>query len=323
MALPPSTANWHWKNKNVTKWGKDWFEKELLAISVKGEKEGEELHVSDVKEVDGDIELGQRKSKLITIYDCKITVAFEGTTSDGSAVQGTIHIPEVSHEVTVDKTSDYSYYWSPSTSSPTVDSLISQMRKLFPPILEEIFARFPVAMIDTHGKDLTVSADPSRAGTPTPGTPAPGSTPAAASSGSTPASISSTTAKVEKKPEKVNISTIEVEATLVAAADDLFSLLTDEKRIPLWSRAPAQSAAKPDTEYSLFGGGVKGKYISLESPKKVVQTWALSSPSWPAGHAAMLTTTFDQSSESTKVTWVLQGVPKGQEDEIKTNLEGY
>ena len=63
MALPPSTANWHWKNKNVTKWGRDWFEKELLAIRVKGEKEGEELFISDVREVDGDIELGQRKSK--------------------------------------------------------------------------------------------------------------------------------------------------------------------------------------------------------------------------------------------------------------------
>lgn len=44
-----------------------------------------------------------------------------------------------------------------------------------------------------------------------------------------------------------------------------------------------QSAAKPDTEYSLFGGGVKGKYVSLTPGKEVVQTWALSSPSWPTG----------------------------------------
>ncbi|KAG7093026.1 hypothetical protein E1B28_009322 [Marasmius oreades] len=320
MALPPSTANWHWKNKNVTKWGKDWFEQELLAVRVKGEKEGEELFISDVKEVDGDIELGQRKSKLITIYDCKISLAFEGTASDGTSVQGTIQIPEVSHEITVDKTSDYSYYWSPSASSPTVDALIAQMRKSFPPILEEIFARFPAAMIDTHGKDLTVSADPSRAGTPAPGA----SSSSASGTAAAPTTASATTsAKVEKKAGKVNTSTVEVEATLVATADDLFSLLTDEKRIPMWTRAPAQSAAKADTDYSLFGGGVKGKYISLEPPKKVVQTWSLSSPTWPEGHAATLTTTLDQSSESTKVTWVLQGIPKGQEDEIKNNLEGY
>lgn len=44
-----------------------------------------------------------------------------------------------------------------------------------------------------------------------------------------------------------------------------------------------QSAAKPDTEYALFGGGVKGKYVSLTPGKEIVQTWALSSPSWPSG----------------------------------------
>ncbi|KAK1231741.1 Co-chaperone [Marasmius sp. AFHP31] len=320
MALPSSTANWHWKNKNVTKWGKDWFEKELLAIRVKGEKEGEELFIADVREVDGDIELGQRKSKLITIYDCKVTVAFEGTASDGTVVKGTIHIPEVSHEVTVDKTSDYSYYWAPTVLSPAGDELIVQMRKVVPPLLEEIFARFPAAMIDTHGKDLTVSADPSRAGTPAPAS----ATLNASANSSTGAAASSTSVKpVAKKAEKVNTSTIEVEANLAASGDDLFGLLTDEKRIPMWTRAPAQSAAQPDTEYSFFGGGVRGKYVSLTPSKEIVQTWSLKSPTWPEGHFATLTTTLDQSSDYTKVTWRLEGIPKGQEDEIKRNLEGY
>ena len=35
-----------------------------------------------------------------------------------------------------------------------------------------------------------------------------------------------------------------------------------------------QSAAQPDTEYTLFGGGVKGKYVSLSPGKEIVQTWA-------------------------------------------------
>ncbi len=105
-----------------------------------------------------------------------------------------------------------------------------------------------------------------------------------------------------------------------------------------------QSAAKPDTEYSLFGGGVKGKYVSLTPGKEIVQTWALSNPSWPSGayelilnlilraanlhvlyegHFATLTTTFEQSSDSTKVIWKLDGVPLGQEDELTRNIQGY
>lgn len=41
------------------------------------------------------------------------------------------------------------------------------------------------------------------------------------------------------------------------------------------------------------------------------------------GHSGTLTTTLAQSSDSTKVTFSLEGVPKGLEDEINRNLEGY
>ena len=60
--LPPSTANWHWKNKTVTPWAKQWFERELTAVRVNGEG-SEEVGIERVVEVDGDVELGQRKSK--------------------------------------------------------------------------------------------------------------------------------------------------------------------------------------------------------------------------------------------------------------------
>lgn len=65
MSMPSSTANWHWKNKNVTRWAKEWFERELTTIKIEGEAEGESVSISEVKEVDGDVELGQRKSKSV------------------------------------------------------------------------------------------------------------------------------------------------------------------------------------------------------------------------------------------------------------------
>jgi activator of HSP90 ATPase len=67
MALPPTTANWHWKNKNVTRWGKEWFERELTTLTINGDTEGEVVSISSVTDVDGDIELGQRKSKYVLI----------------------------------------------------------------------------------------------------------------------------------------------------------------------------------------------------------------------------------------------------------------
>ncbi|OBZ69321.1 hypothetical protein A0H81_10948 [Grifola frondosa] len=316
-SMPASTANWHWKNKTVTPWAKTWFERELTSIAVKGD-DTEEVSVTHVTEVDGDVELGQRKSKLITIYDCKVVLEWKGIASDGTEVSGKLTIPEVSHEVTLDGLSDYVYEWSLTTArSPAVDAVFALAKARLPAALEEKFAAFPAAIVDTHGRDLTVSAEVSRTGTPAPPSGSGASTPALAKPAAT------TKKAEERKAEKVNTTTVTVEANFMAAADDLFGLLTEEKRIPAWTRAPAKSAAQAGTEYSLFGGGVKGKFISLSPPKEFVQTWALSSPTWPTGHEATLTTTLEQSSDSTKITWSLQGVPLGLEDEINTNLQGY
>lgn len=63
--MAPSTANWHWKNKTVTPWAKSWFERELATLSVKGEG-SEEVGIAEIIEFDGDVELGQRKSKCVT-----------------------------------------------------------------------------------------------------------------------------------------------------------------------------------------------------------------------------------------------------------------
>ena len=69
MSLPQpmshTIANWHWKNKDIGPWARQWFQRELTAIKIIGDGE-ESVQVTDVTEVDGDVELGQRKSKYVT-----------------------------------------------------------------------------------------------------------------------------------------------------------------------------------------------------------------------------------------------------------------
>ena len=98
-------------------------------------------------------------------------------------------------------------------------------------MLEEKFAQFPTAIIETHGKDLQVGVTPetSRTGTPTP---------AASSASSTAKSAAVKAIKQEKKV--LNTENVTVEATFVAPADELFQMLTEESKIPMWTRAVAQ-----------------------------------------------------------------------------------
>ena len=63
--MAASTANWHWKNKTVTPWAKQWFDRELTSVRVSGQGT-EEVLIERVVEVDGDVELGQRKSKCVS-----------------------------------------------------------------------------------------------------------------------------------------------------------------------------------------------------------------------------------------------------------------
>jgi len=45
--------------------------------------------------------------RLITIFDCKVVMKWEGTASDGTEVKGTLTIPEVSHEIICDRLSEF------------------------------------------------------------------------------------------------------------------------------------------------------------------------------------------------------------------------
>ncbi|CAE6409240.1 unnamed protein product [Rhizoctonia solani] len=311
-SMSTSTANWHWKNKNVTPWAKTWFEQELVTIS--HSEGGSEVKITGVNEVDGDCELGQRKSKLITIYDCKVILSWSGEDKDGSKAEGKLTIPEVSHEQS-DGLSDYVYDWSLKTSSsPEVNALYALAKSKLPSLLSERFTAFRTAMLDAHGKDLQVAGTPGASGATTPSISAPANT---SSSFSKPVSAKEVSKGI------TNSAVVTADGTFMASAAELFELLTDEKRIPAWTRNQAQSDASVGGSYSLFGGGVTGKYIELQKPTKIVSTWKLNSPSWPSDHDGKLTITLDQQTDSTKVEFKLSGVPLGQEDETRKNLEGY
>jgi len=54
--------------------------------------------VTKVTECDGDIDVSQRKNKVITLFDVKLVLGFEGEVGDVKDVSGTITIPEVAHD---------------------------------------------------------------------------------------------------------------------------------------------------------------------------------------------------------------------------------
>lgn len=105
--------NWHWVNKDVSAWTKDYLSQDLVGL--KAEHEGVNVAISKVLSMDGDVDVSQRKGKVITIFDVRLQLEWTGKVPtkekgegeemvDGNKdVSGTITIPEVAHDTEEDE----------------------------------------------------------------------------------------------------------------------------------------------------------------------------------------------------------------------------
>lgn len=93
--------NWHWVNKDVSAWARQWFEENLTKVEA---EDGEtKARISKIVSSDGDVDVSQRKGKVITIFDVKLVLEYAGSTTDASEVTGTITVPEVAHDTEEDE----------------------------------------------------------------------------------------------------------------------------------------------------------------------------------------------------------------------------
>lgn len=68
--------NWHWVNKDAVPWARDYLEEILTGISA---EEGDvTAKVDKVISMDGDVDVNQRKGKVITLFDVKVQLEYSG-----------------------------------------------------------------------------------------------------------------------------------------------------------------------------------------------------------------------------------------------------
>lgn len=68
--------NWHWVNKDVSEWAREYLEEHLTVISA--EKNDVSAKVTKVHSMLGDVDVSQRKGKVITLFDIKLELEYEG-----------------------------------------------------------------------------------------------------------------------------------------------------------------------------------------------------------------------------------------------------
>jgi activator of HSP90 ATPase len=86
--------NWHWVEKNCFPWAKDYFTKKLESIHFEDNDCSICCSLVDLK---GDVDLNQRKGKLLTLFDLEMEIGFEVKKNNSTNVQKMI-IPELAHD---------------------------------------------------------------------------------------------------------------------------------------------------------------------------------------------------------------------------------
>ncbi|RAK97614.1 AHA1 family protein [Aspergillus ibericus CBS 121593] len=304
--------NWHWVNKDASGWAKAYLKEHLCVLSA--EENGVSAKISSLLTMDGDVDVSQRKGKVITLFDVKVQLEYEGKTKDDESVSGTITIPEVAHDTEEDEYVFDIENHSDSGSKQPVKDLVRS--KLVPQLRQELVKLAP-ALITEHGKDIQHAPGVN----PSSGFTAPKYHPQTKKdSPATQTTATTTTDKVA-----VNTTTVTGSDEFRTTAEELYNTFTDPQRIAAFTRgAPRQfDGAHVGGKFAIFDGNVNGEYVKLEAPTLIVQKWRLAQ--WPAGHFSTLEIKFDQNDvdgvTQMRVTWT--GVPIGQEDVTRQNWDVY
>ena len=68
--------NWHWVNKDASEWARDYLGETLTKVSA---EDGEvSARITKIISMDGDVDVSQRKGKVITLFDVKLQLEYEG-----------------------------------------------------------------------------------------------------------------------------------------------------------------------------------------------------------------------------------------------------
>lgn len=303
--------NWHWVNKDAGPWTKQYIEENIK--NIQAEEDGVTARVDKLISMDGDVDVNQRKGKVISIFDVKLVIEYSGTTKDMEDVSGTITVPEVAHDTEENEyVFDIDIYSDSSTKAPVKELVRSKIV----PQLRKQFTKLGPALIAEHGKDIqhTPGSNPISSAT-TPKI----YRPISETSGSRVQSQNSTHQTI------VNTTTVTSNDEFRAPASELYKTFTDPQRLAAFTRAPPKlfDGAKVGGKFELFGGNVLGEYLELLEPTKIVQSWRLNQ--WPKGHVSRLEIGFDQNDVDNvtvmRVTWT--GVPVGQEEVTRRNWREY
>jgi activator of HSP90 ATPase len=121
---------------------------------------------------------------------------------------------------------------------------------------------------------------------------------------------------------KTKTTTIEQEARIHAAPDEVFEALADPAKHAVVTGAAATGKAKVGGKFTAWDGYIKGEFLEIAKGKRLV--WAWETTEWPKGYPpSKVELTFEGTEAGTKLRMVQTGVPAEQAEEYRQGWIDY
>ncbi|KAH3682611.1 hypothetical protein WICPIJ_006420 [Wickerhamomyces pijperi] len=326
--------NWHWTSLNALPWTKNYFTEALIEQEVSASNDTQTVKITNIPSIEGDVEVSQRKGKVISLFDIKMALHWEGKIKEvEEEVKGSITIPEIAYDTDEDEFQFEISVFNENSKNVAIKEVI---RKNLIPKLRVILGKFGKDLLEINGAEIQLPADQVQSNFTKANQVASGTSSGKSSSvksntiiasSSTSSSNSSTPVPSSLEPSKApkyNTSTLHFEPTFNTTAEQLYITYLTKNRIGAWARSEPifeGDSLTLNSEFSLFGGNISGKIIDLEPFTRIRQLWRLNS--WKAGHYAELEFNFYQGDSETKMNVLFKGIPIGQEEVVQGNFEDY
>jgi len=316
--------NWHWTEKNATKWSHSTITDLLVGLAV--DDANGKARVTEVDSIEGDVIANMRKGKLIFFYEVEIKLKWKGESKDGQKINGSIFIPNLSEENDADDL-DFQVKAS-SEETPEKKKVKELMRKPGVAKCRAMLAKWIVMLKEEYAKDLVKpskkgAGDNKTSTSTSEGVKAPPtSKPTSSTTAAKKTSTSSATSGADKPTKKKSgFVTIKLDDEFKCRATDLFQALCTPEKVRAYTQSDCKIDPKVGGEFSLFSGNVTGVFEELTPHSVIKQAWRFKH--WPAGHFSKVTLTITEKGDKCKLELVQSNVPSDDAESTKAGWRSH
>lgn len=255
------------------------------------------IHINDISEMDGEVNWYNRKGKLFTLYDLKITLSFSGKLGDQD-VEGKIKISDFEQD-----SEDKADFRCNVTKGPNEAAWKTWCRDAMKKRFLELWAKVIVELHEDQKQKVPALTTKEGAGKL-----------------KLPEVVQEKAAAVTTPPPAV-AGTVVFSLVIQASLQDVWDLFTNTQKTQFFSQSAANIDAKEGGAFSLYDGVISGCFLDLKPYTEMRFAWRLKD--WKPGVNSQVHLKFTKSKDGTKLEIVQTNVPSNDIDRTREGWKRY